>query len=179
MRRIGTPFDARLHVRPRLTSRAGGMKKIQSQEVNGKRAGRRAGSGRRTWRSVSIVNMADPLAMTIAANVAAKIAETLTGQAQQAVATIVRKIRQKLRSRPAEAGEVATLDAAITTSDAPAAEALAEVLERLFAADPRFREEIRRLWDSAGVADSLTNVFSGKADKVIMMRDVNGDLTIN
>jgi hypothetical protein len=123
--------------------------------------------------------MADPLAMSIAANVATKIAETLTNQAQQAVAAIVRKIRQKLRSGPAEVGEVATLDAAITTSDAPAAEALAQVLERLFTADPRFREEIRRLWDSAGVAGSLTNVFSGKAGKVIMMHDVNGDLTIN
>jgi hypothetical protein len=29
------------------------------------------------------------------------------------------------------------------------------------------------------VAGSLTNVFSGKVGKVIMMRDVNGDLTIN
>jgi hypothetical protein len=27
--------------------------------------------------------------------------------------------------------------------------------------------------------DGVTNVFYGKADKVIMMRDVNGDLTIN
>jgi hypothetical protein len=25
----------------------------------------------------------------------------------------------------------------------------------------------------------VTNLFSGKADKVIMMRDVKGDLTIN
>jgi hypothetical protein len=29
------------------------------------------------------------------------------------------------------------------------------------------------------VGDGVTNVFHGKADKVIMMRDVNGDLTIN
>ena len=123
--------------------------------------------------------MADLLAMTIAANVATKIADTLTDQAQQAVAAIVRKIRQKLRSRSAEASEVATLDAAIATSDAPAAEALAHVLEQLFTADPRFREEIQRLWDSAGLAGGVSNVFSGKADKVIMMRDVNGDLTIN
>jgi hypothetical protein len=53
------------------------------------------------------------------------------------------------------------------------------VLEQLFAADPRFREKIRALWDSAGTTDGLTNVFYGKADKVIMMRDVNGDLTID
>ena len=97
--------------------------------------------------------------MTIATNVATKIADTLTDQAQQAVAAIVRKIREKFRSRPGGSGEVATLDAAITTSEGPAAEALARVLEQLFAADPWFREEIRALWDSAGVDDGVTNVF--------------------
>jgi hypothetical protein len=123
--------------------------------------------------------MVDPFAMTIATNVATKITDTLTDQAQQAVAAIVRKIRDKFRSRPGGSGEVATLDAAITTSGAPSAEALALAVEQLFAADPRFREEIRALWDSAGMDDGVTNVFYGKADKVIMMRDVNGDLTIN
>jgi hypothetical protein len=123
--------------------------------------------------------MVDPFAVTIAANVGTKIADTLTDQAQQAIAAIVRKIREKFRSRPGASGEVATLDAAITTSGAPAADALARALEQLFAADPQFREEIRALWDSAGTDDSVTNVFYGKADKVIMMRDVNGDLTIN
>ena len=123
--------------------------------------------------------MVDPLAMTIATNVATKIADTLTDQAQQAVAAIVQKVRERLRSRLGGSGEIATLDAAITTNDAPAAEALARVLEHLFAADLQFREEIRELWDSAGARDSVTNVFHGKADKVIMMRDVNGDLTIN
>jgi hypothetical protein len=130
-------------------------------------------------RSASIFNVVDPFAMTIATNVATKITDTLTDQAQQAVTAIIRRIREKFRSRPDESGEVAALDAAITTSDAPAVEALARVLEQLFALDTRFREEIRVLWDSAGVADSVTNVFYGRADKVIMMRDVNGDLTIN
>lgn len=117
--------------------------------------------------------------MIIATNVAAKLADSLTGQAQQAVATIVRKIREKLRSRPGGSGEVATLDAAITAGDAGAAQALAQALDELFAKDPQFREEIRMLWDSARSDDRVTNVFSGKAGKVIMMRDVNGDLTIN
>jgi hypothetical protein len=35
------------------------------------------------------------------------------------------------------------------------------------------------LWDSAGVDDGVTNVFYGRADKVIIMRDVKGDRTIN
>jgi hypothetical protein len=123
--------------------------------------------------------MVDSFAMMIATNVAAKIADTLTGQAQQAVAAIVQKIREKLRSRPGGSGEVATLDTAIAAGDTRAAEALAQALEELFAKDPQFREEIRVLWDSAGSDDRVTNVFSGKASKVIMMRDVNGDLTIN
>jgi actin-like ATPase involved in cell morphogenesis len=123
--------------------------------------------------------MVDPLAMTIATNVATRIADTLTDQAQQAVAAIIRRIREKLRSRPGESGEVATLDATIATGDASAVEALARTLEQLFAADVRFRDEIQTLWDSARSDDSVANIFHGKADKVIMMRDVNGDLTIN
>ena len=71
------------------------------------------------------------------------------------------------------------LDTVITTRDSLAIEALARVLEQLFTTDPQFREEIRTLWDSALQGDGVTNVFHGKADKVIMMRDVNGDLTIN
>jgi hypothetical protein len=123
--------------------------------------------------------MADALAMTIATSVAAKIADTLTSQAQQAVAAIVAKIRDRLASRSGELGELALLDRAIATSDAAATEVLALALERLFAADPRFREELRVLWDSARPDDGVTNVFYGTAEKVIMMRDVNGDLTIN
>jgi hypothetical protein len=123
--------------------------------------------------------MVDPLAMTIAANVATKIADTLTDQAQQAVAAIIRRVREKLRSQPGESAEFAALDATIATGDASAMEALARTLQQLFTADPRFRDEIQTLWDSARSDDSVTNIFRGKADKVIMMRDVNGDLTIN
>jgi hypothetical protein len=123
--------------------------------------------------------MADPFAMTIATSVASKIADSLTEKARQAVLAIVRKVRDKLRSRPGEPAEAATLDAAITRGDEPAAAALAQLLEALFAADPQFREEIAALWDSGRPDDSVTNVFHGKANKVIMMRDVHGDLTIN
>jgi hypothetical protein len=48
--------------------------------------------------------MVDPFAMTIATNVATKITDTLTDQAQQAVAAIVRKIRDKFRFRPGWSG---------------------------------------------------------------------------
>jgi hypothetical protein len=123
--------------------------------------------------------MVDPLAMTIATNVATKIADTLTDQAQQALATIVRRVREKLRSRPDQLAEVATLDSAVAVGDASAVEALVRTLEQLFAADAEFRDEIQALWDSARSDDNVTNIFHGKAEKVIMMRDVNGDLTIS
>jgi hypothetical protein len=124
--------------------------------------------------------MVDPLAMTIATNVATRIADTLTDQAQQAIAAIIRRIREKLPSRPGGPGEIALLDATVGTGEASAMNALARTLEQLFVADPRFRDEIQALWDSAHPDDdSVTNIFHGKAGKVIMMRDVNGDLTIN
>jgi hypothetical protein len=123
--------------------------------------------------------MVDPLAITIATHAATKIADTLTDQAQQAMAAIIRRIREKLRSRPGQSSEVATLDATVAIGDAPAVEALVRALEQLFAADAEFRDEIQALWDSARSDDSVTNIFHGKAEKVIMMRDVNGDLTIN
>jgi hypothetical protein len=145
----------------------------------GQLTGQKAKRRQQKERSASILNMVDPLAMTVATNVATKIADTLTDQTQQAIAAIVRRIREKFRSHPGQLVEVATLDAAIATGDAPAVEALARTLEQLFAADLRFRDEIQELWDSARSDDSVTNIFHGKADKVIMMRDVNGDLTIN
>ncbi len=106
--------------------------------------------------------MVDPLAMTIATNVATRIADTLTDQAQQAVAAIVRRIREKLRSRTGESGAVAVLDTAMVTGDASAVEALARALEQLFAADLRFRDEIQALWDSAGQAAAWPTSSTGK-----------------
>jgi hypothetical protein len=123
--------------------------------------------------------MVDPFAMTIATSVATKIADTLTDQAQQAFAAIVRRIRDKFRTDSAELGGIAALDAAITDGDAPAVDTLAVELGRLFTADPQFRDEIKELWDSVQPNGGVANVFYGKADKVIMMRDVQGDLTIN
>ena len=136
-------------------------------------------AGPATGWSASINCMADPFAMTIATSVATKIADNLAEGARQAVLAIVRKVRDKLRSRPGEPADVATLDAAIASGDELAAAALARLLEALFTADPRFREEVETLWDSGHPDDSVTNVFHGKADRVIMMRDVHGDLTIN
>jgi hypothetical protein len=123
--------------------------------------------------------MVDPLAMTIATNVATRVADTLTDQAQQAISAIIRKMREKLHPQPGQVNPAGVLDAAIITGDASAIEELTKALEQLFVADSRFREEIQELWDSVHHAGSATNIFYGRAERVIMMRDVNGDLTIN
>jgi hypothetical protein len=84
--------------------------------------------------------MADPVTLAIATSVAGKAAEALTDQARQAIAAIVSKIRDRLRSRP---DDVAILDAA--TADPSMTRPLATILDREFTADPEFHEEIEAL----------------------------------
>lgn len=122
--------------------------------------------------------MVDTLTMDIATAVATRAAGAMTEQAQKAVAAMARKIREKLRKDP---GKLAALDAA-SAGDAAALSPLARILDTEFAADPGFREEIRALWlpvASGAHDEAVSNVFTGKADKVAQLRDVHGDLTIN
>jgi hypothetical protein len=120
--------------------------------------------------------MADPLTMAIATAVVGKAAESLTGQAAEAVAAIRQKIRERFRGDPSE---VPALDGA--RDDPSAMAGLARFIDMEFAADPAFRDEIRALWLQAASAtdDAVSNVFYGKADKVIQLRDVHGDLNIS
>jgi hypothetical protein len=120
--------------------------------------------------------MPDPLTLAVASAVAGKAAEAMTEQARQAVSAIVGKIRAKLGHHPAD---LAVVDEAALGEREP--EALAEVLEREFAADPGFRDEINALWLQAAPAatdDAVSNVFYGKAEKVIQLRDVHGDINL-
>jgi hypothetical protein len=117
--------------------------------------------------------MADPVTLAIATSIAGKAAATLTEQGQQVIVTIIGKIRDRLRSRPAD---VAVLDAA--TVDASSVRSLAGVLEGEFTADPYFREEIEALWRQATQVNTVTNVNSGTAHTLIQARDL-GSLTIN
>jgi hypothetical protein len=125
--------------------------------------------------------MAEPvtLGLAVAAAIAGKVAETLTEKGQAALAQIVRKVRERLKSRPKE---VAVLDAAVAgQGEAPA---LGRLLDREFAADQGFRAEIEALWRRAGtvnapnVTDS-TNVFTGTAEKVVQIGGDVDSLTIN
>lgn len=130
-----------------------------------------------------MVCMADPvtLALAVATAVVGKVSETLTEKGQEAAAEIVKKIRERLKSRPKE---VAMLDAAVTgKAEAPA---LARVLDHEFAADPGFRPEIEALWRQADMVNApvtnvtnATNVFTGTAEKVIQIGGDVDHLTIN
>jgi hypothetical protein len=125
----------------------------------------------------------DPIILAIATAVASQATQSLTSQAGHAIAEITRRIRHRFRDRPAD---LAILTAAQGESASPdrAAE-LAHALDRAIAEDPAFGEEIRTLWDQSGTTpvtatgDAVANVFTGKAAKVVQLRDVHGDLTIN
>lgn len=127
--------------------------------------------------------MPDPIILAIATAVASQATQSLTSQAGHAIAEITRRIQHKFRDGPAD---LAILTAAQGESASPdqAAE-LAHALDRAIAEDPAFGEEIRTLWDQSGImpitaaGDAVVNVVHGKADRVIQLRDVHGDLTIN
>jgi hypothetical protein len=70
----------------------------------------------------------------------------------------------------------------VVADDGSATEPLARILDREFAADPSFRDEIRALWGQAASVTAnygVSNVFTGTADKVTQLGDVGGDLTIS
>jgi hypothetical protein len=121
--------------------------------------------------------MADPITLAIATAVAGKAAESLTDQARQSVAAIVRRFREKFQGHPAE---LATLDEA--RDDHTRIPELAMLLDEASMQDPEFGVQIRALWDQTGLiatGEGTVNIFHGKAGKVIQLRDVHGDLNIN
>jgi hypothetical protein len=127
--------------------------------------------------------MPDPITTAIATAVASQAAQALTAQATSAIAEIVKRIRSKFRDRPAD---LAILAGAQEHPDsAERLSSLADALRLAALDDPAFGQEITALWAQAqteittATADGVVNTFHGNADKVIQLRDVRGDLTIN
>src|SRR5579872_859600 len=121
-----------------------------------------------------VTSMADPVTVAIASAVAGKAAESLSEQGKQVVSAITRRIREKFRGHPAE---LATLDA-VSDDEARVGE-LAELLGNASAADAEFGQQIRALWAQVTLTvagEGVINVFHGKADKVIQLRDMHTDL---
>jgi hypothetical protein len=125
--------------------------------------------------------MPDPITTAIATAIASQTAQTLTSQATHTLAEIARRIKDKFRERPAD---LAILSSA---QDDPASperiSLLARALHQAALDDPDFGEEILALWTqptaAAVTGDASVNAFHGRADKVIQIRDVHGDLNIS
>jgi hypothetical protein len=116
--------------------------------------------------------MADPVTLAIATAIAGKMTESLTDQARESLAALARRIREKFRDRPAARAALAAAQ-----DDPGAVAGLAHALDETSAEDPEFGRQIRALWTRIG-NDSVVNVFHGRADKVVQLRDLHGDLHI-
>lgn len=126
--------------------------------------------------------MVDPITTAIAAAAAGKAAESLTGQARQPMAAIVRRIKKKFHDRPADL-LVLTAAQEDPWSDMRISE-LARALEVVSTEDPEFGRQIHKLWNQIGTTstahdEAVLNVFHGRADKVVQLRDIHGDLNIS
>lgn len=120
--------------------------------------------------------MADPITLAIATAIAGKAAESLTDQARECLASLVQRIREKFRDQPT-AG--VALEAA---RDDQGVSELARALDEACTQDPEFRAQIHALWSQVRTAaagdQGVVNVFSGRADKVVQLHDIHGDLHI-
>jgi len=126
--------------------------------------------------------MADPITTAIAAAIAGGMSQSLSDQARASMTALTQRIREKFGRRPAAK---AALDAAL---DDPGSSARASELVRALAEaceeDPEFGRQIRELWDHVRPTavvrdDAVVNTFDGRADKVVQLRDVHGDLRIS
>ncbi|MER7541829.1 hypothetical protein ABTW95_02340 [Spirillospora sp. NPDC127506] len=125
--------------------------------------------------------MTDPMTVAIATAMAGKAVEVAGEPVRAAVAELSRRVRERLRRRPA--GEEALARAAADPTPERVA-SLAEAVGRLMADDPGFAAEARGLWNqaqanAAATNDGVVNVLNGRAEKVVQLRDVQGDLNIN
>ena len=125
--------------------------------------------------------MPDPITIAIATAIAGKTAESLTDQAREAVTEIVHRVRRKFRHRPAD---LAALDTARANPGSVECTALARSLQQVMLEDPRFGTSIRTLWSQAQMEmmardNDVVNIFRGRADKVVQLRDIHGDLNIS
>jgi hypothetical protein len=123
--------------------------------------------------------LSDPLITAIATAVAGSAAQALTEQAARLLAQITDQIRRKLGGNPRALAVLSDQDGA--DGSPGRVSALAVLLQQAFHDDPAFAGELAALWRdylSATVSTSV-NAFHGTAGKVVQLRDVYGDLTIN
>jgi DNA topoisomerase VI subunit B len=120
----------------------------------------------------------DPMTVAIATAMAGKAVEVAGEPVRAAVAELTRRVRERLRGRPADQETVAR--ASGNDQEIPVIEG---VVHRLLEDDPALRTELRALWEQAQIRakaadDGVVNVFNGQADRVVQLRDVHGDLNL-
>lgn len=126
--------------------------------------------------------MADPITMAIATAVAGGVAQSLSDQARETVAALVRHIKEKFHASPA--AQAALAAAVADPGSAAGVSQLASALDEAAAADHEFGRRIRELWGEIRLAvsardDATVNAFTGQAEKVVQLRDVQGDISIS
>lgn len=131
--------------------------------------------------------MPDPILMAIAAAIAGKATEVLTGRAGDALGRLTDRVRAAFHQRPA--GREA-LEAARQDPESPERiAALADALRMAGRDDSAFDADLRALWGQVqihaevsgdGIANTVhgANIVHGHADKVVQLHDVHGDLNI-
>jgi pantoate kinase len=127
--------------------------------------------------------MSDPIIMEIATAVASQTAQALSSQATRTLAEIVKRITSKFRDHPTDQAILNNAQAASASTDVISQ--LADALHRAARDDPDFGREITALWkqtrpeSNTATSEGVVNTFHGSAARVVQMRDVHGDLTIN
>jgi hypothetical protein len=121
--------------------------------------------------------MTDPIMISVASALAGKAAEAAADGGKSALAALARLVRSRATSDKTAS---AALDAAASKNPA-SVDALARALERLAAADPEFRAQLRDLWPQAsaelsasegGVVNSNTGTVGGH---LIQAGDLHAD----
>ncbi|RKS72158.1 hypothetical protein BZB76_4975 [Actinomadura pelletieri DSM 43383] len=119
--------------------------------------------------------MTEPMTVAIATALAGKAVEVAGEPVRAAVMEITRRVRERFHGRPSEERALAR--------GAEEPEILQGAVRRLLDEDPDFRSELEGLWNQAhteasATDDGVVNVFSGQAQSVIQLRDINGNLNI-
>jgi hypothetical protein len=125
--------------------------------------------------------MPDEMVMAIATALATRGAEAAVAGGKNALGALVRLVRRRFGTDAAatEALHAATED----PSDQAQIVRLSAMLTRIMVNDPEFDEQLRGYWGQVAghqTADhgGVVNLFSGRAEKVVQARDIQGDINL-
>lgn len=113
------------------------------------------------------------MTVAIATAMAGKAVEVAGEPVRAAVAEISRRVRERFRGRPDD-------EAALARAGAEPG-VIEGAVRRLLDEDPAFRAQLETIWQQAHATasgDGVVNVFNGRAEKVVQLRDVQGDINI-